>query len=160
MSNKFLFSDGTIKNTWKNNDGYFMFKIKSKNKSVHRHVFELVNGKIPTGLTINHVDGNKLNNKIENLELMTFSQNAKHSWENGLADPCVGERHGRSVLDNMKVLTILTMPKNPKNGVGDGWANKTLSDIFGVSVTRISAIRNGKEWKHISGPIRNNVSNI
>jgi hypothetical protein len=86
---------------------------------------------------------------------MTFSENAKHSWVNNLAKPCKGSSHGRSVLDEIKVLTILTMPKNSKNGVGNGWTNKSISDCFGVSTTRINAIRNGREWKHVHDALRN-----
>jgi len=160
VSNQFIFPCGTVRNVWKNRDGYLSLKVKLKTHTVHRLVYEYHHGKIPDGLTVNHKDGDKYNNTIENLELMTFSENAKHSWANGLARTCKGEKHGRAILDDMKVLTILTMPKNPKNGIGDGWTNKSLSDLFGVSVTRISAIRNGKEWKHINGAIRDNASNI
>lgn len=121
---------------------------------VHRLIYAHVKGVIPEGLTINHIDGNKHNNEITNLELMTFSENAKHSWENSLAKPRKGECHGRSILDDIKALTIITMPKNPKNGIGQGWKNETLAKLYGVSSTRISAIRNEREWKHIHDSIR------
>ena len=34
--------------------------------------------------TINHKDGNRLNNKVENLEWMTLADNIRHGYENGL----------------------------------------------------------------------------
>jgi len=146
---KFSFTDGTEKAVWPDACGYLTCKVNGRNKKVHRLVYEMEVGAIPEGLTINHKDGNKLNNHSSNLEIMTFSENAKHAWRTGLARPCKGEAHGRSVLDEMQVLTIITMPKNPKNGRGNGWKNSELSEHFGVSQTRINAIRNGREWRHV-----------
>jgi len=160
MGSKFTLPNGQVKSVWKNADGYLMCKIGLRNRSIHRLVYEMTQGEIPEGLTINHKDGNKYNNNTENLEIMTHSENAKHSWKNGLGRPCKGEMHGRSVLDDIKVLTIITMPKNPLNGIGDGWTHIALSDIFGVSVTRIGNIRSGREWKHIHNAIRNNSTDI
>jgi hypothetical protein len=154
MLNKFLLPCGTIKNVWKNRNGYLVCKLNGKNKPIHRVVYEHFNGEIKNNLTVNHKDGKKLNNDISNLELMTFSENAKHSWENGLARPCKGQNHGRSILDDIKVLAIITCPRRSKNGKGHGVTNKELSDLFGVSVARINAIKNGREWKHIHDLIK------
>lgn len=152
--NKFIFCDGSEVNYWLDKNGYFICKIKGKNTKVHRRQFLLSRGFLTPGLTINHIDGDKENNSPENLEEMTFSENAKHSWKNGLARPNKGSAHGRAILDEMKVLAILTMPKKKKNGRGDGWGNKQLADIFGVSEARISNIRAGKEWLSVYAAIR------
>jgi len=52
--------------------GYLRIYCKdiSKNKMVHRLVWESVNGKIPDGMQIHHKDGDKLNNNIDNLQLV------------------------------------------------------------------------------------------
>ena len=45
----------------------------------HRLVWRHANGPIPPGLTINHKNGNKADNHIENLELATYSKNTMHA---------------------------------------------------------------------------------
>jgi hypothetical protein len=55
---------------------------------VHRLVAETFLG-IPTGLknpTVNHLDGIKTNNRLENLEWCSLSDNAKHAYKLGLKD--------------------------------------------------------------------------
>lgn len=155
------FRNGNIVTPWLNKDGYEIVSIKSKHKgkSAHASVHSLVArkyiGERPEGYTINHKDGNKRNNHVSNLEIIPHKENVRHAWEMGLCNPARGEAHGRSVLDEMKVLTIISMPKKAKNGRGKGFSNGELSRHYGVSETRISAIRNGKEWKHIHAILDN-----
>lgn len=47
--------------------------------SVHRLIWQYYNGKIPEGMEINHIDGNKRNNEIKNLEICTSKQNKIHA---------------------------------------------------------------------------------
>jgi hypothetical protein len=49
--------------------------------SVHRIVYEAFNGPIPQGLEINHKDGNRLNNRLSNLEAITKSENQYHACD-------------------------------------------------------------------------------
>jgi len=44
----------------------------------HRMVWESINGDIPNGYVVHHIDGDRLNNKIENLQLMTISEHSSH----------------------------------------------------------------------------------
>jgi len=47
-------------------NGYLVTSYKNKTKYIHRIVWELFYGDIPNGMTADHIDGNKINNKIEN----------------------------------------------------------------------------------------------
>jgi hypothetical protein len=70
------------------NSGYVCFSVKDNNKYkgkfLHRALcfeyIKLVDGKN----FVNHIDGNKLNNDISNLEWCTKSENLKHAYKNGL----------------------------------------------------------------------------
>lgn len=46
---------------------------------VHRLVWEMHYGEIPSGMTIDHEDGNGLNNRLENLRLVPMAINAKNA---------------------------------------------------------------------------------
>lgn len=61
-----------------NKDGkhYFTVTISQKKYSVHRIVWVMVNGDIPNGLEIDHINRDKYDNRIENLRLVTRSQNS------------------------------------------------------------------------------------
>src|SRR5271155_5394853 len=71
------------------NGGYHHVLINKKGYRVHRlvaYAFLFTNGDRET-LVVNHLDGNKLNNKASNLEFCTYQQNTVHAYENNLVNP-------------------------------------------------------------------------
>ena len=60
---------------------YKIITFFGKRKMEHRKVYEDNFGKIPEGFDIHHQDGNKLNNNLNNLHLMTKSEHTKLHWE-------------------------------------------------------------------------------
>ena len=53
--------------------------LQCSNGLAHRFVYEAVNNtQIPHKMQVNHIDSNRLNNSIENLQLVTPSENMKH----------------------------------------------------------------------------------
>ena len=64
------------------------FNGQKKNIKVHRLVLRCFNQvENFNELTVNHKDGNRLNNRLDNLEWMTFEENIYHAAENGLLNP-------------------------------------------------------------------------
>ena len=69
-----------------------------KHMSVHRMVWEAFNGSIPVGLTINHLNGTKADNRLSNLEVCSRSENIQHAMRTGLFDPKVKHISGPHIL--------------------------------------------------------------
>jgi hypothetical protein len=112
---------------------------------LHRLVWEAFRGAIPSGLEINHKDGNRNNNRLDNLELVTRSDNMLHCFQslNPSRKRRFGETHHKAKLteeDVSKILSLYgTMPA-PKIG-----------KMFGVSKTAIHYIAKGRNWKQSTG---------
>lgn len=68
--------------------GYYIIKVRINSKwvifYVHDIVLEVSKGKKPEGWVANHKNGNKLDNRPENLEYVTYSSNLTHAYDNGL----------------------------------------------------------------------------
>ena len=59
-------------------DGYLRVTIHHKTYQVHRIVWIILHGEIPEGKLIDHLDGNKENNKPDNLRLVDDSENGRN----------------------------------------------------------------------------------
>jgi hypothetical protein len=74
------------------NNGYFVVNLSGKTKYVHRIVCESFIKIIKSGLTVNHKDGDKSNNNINNLEIVTYSENHIHAFKVLKRNPtCLGK---------------------------------------------------------------------
>jgi len=71
-----------------NEKGYCFFTAtldgRRSNPKIHRLVAEAFIGPRPDGMEINHLDGNKRNNAVTNLEYVTRSENYLHAYAIGL----------------------------------------------------------------------------
>ena len=64
--------------------GYRQIVVNGKLRSVHRLIMEAFHGQ--SDLTVDHIDGNKLNNSLDNLEYVTLSENIKRAYYKGLRE--------------------------------------------------------------------------
>ena len=111
----------------------------AKRFMVHRLVWEAFVGAIPQDRQINHRDGQKSNNHLGNLELVTASGNALHAVALGLWVNNKGERHGMAKLTWQQVEDIRRLYEK-------GMLQKELAEMFKVSRPQISEIVNRKQW--------------
>ena len=59
--------------------GYIRVRFKGKITTLHRAIWELAHGPIPEGYFIHHIDKDKTNNSIENLECVSRKEHGvKH----------------------------------------------------------------------------------
>lgn len=127
---------------------------QQERKTIHRLVAEhfIPN---PSGLPwVNHKDGNKLNNKVTNLEWVTPSENNNHAYEIGLKKGVKGEKHGRSKLNEIDVITIYHLAKSEVIPI------KKIANKFGVTFQTVSDIKLEKRWKHLTNPQAERVQEL
>jgi hypothetical protein len=81
---------GRVLKPGKTRDGYLKVELFNNgtpcSRYVHRLVVEAFIGEIPVGLEVNHISGEKTDNGLENLEVVTHALNTKHAWDTGLRD--------------------------------------------------------------------------
>jgi hypothetical protein len=115
------------------------YKVDSPPLLVHRVVAQHF---IPNPCNkefVNHLDGNKLNNTVENLEWVTREENEKHALETGLKCSA-GSRNSMAKLKEEDVRMIRQMK-------GKGMSLSALSTAFGVHKVTIGRIVNNKIWQ-------------
>lgn len=136
----------------KNNRGYLRVSLQFDGKNKRFGVHQLVaraflphpNGTIGSKrgeFTVNHIDGNKLNNHVENLEYITCSENVHHARRTGLLN-VKGVSNNKAVLNDEKVREI-------REKYGQGATQVALAAEYGVCQTTISRIVLRKGWNHV-----------
>lgn len=144
---------GTVLKTTVSNYGYKRCSIVIDGKSTRRGVHQVVAaaflpappariGSRRGEFNVNHIDGNKLNNRPENLEYITCSDNVHHARRTGLLN-VKGEKNNKAVLSAWQVGEIRQRYANGENQV-------SLASDYGVNQTTISRIILRDTWKHIA----------
>ena len=89
------------------------------------------------GLTVNHKDGNKLNNRFDNLEWVTYSENIKHAYSTGLKS---ANKTNMIILDGVFAHIV--------GRIKNGERQRMIAKEFDVSPAAIC--KRFKEWKGVA----------
>ena len=108
-----------------------------KYKMVHRLVAESFIPNPQRKPQVNHLDGDKTNNQVDNLEWATPKENQMHASKNGLIPR--GERHHLAKLNDDDVIYIRSC----------GGSCREIAERYGVCAQTINNIRLRKAWKHV-----------
>jgi len=150
-------SSGNVKSVYKtrpekilkqmtNKCGYKSISIYDNNRkikiaTVHRLVAIAFLDNPNNKPMVNHIDANKTNNKLENLEWCTSSENIKHAYSMGLMDN-KGSKHPRAKINEKTVIAI-------KADILSGMRNIDISGKYKVHKDTVSNIKRNKQWKHV-----------
>lgn len=130
-------------------DGYEKVQMMSTDGkrhrySVHRLVLENFNPiENMNEFQVNHIDGNKRNNNLSNLEWVTCSENQIHAHKIGLKNQS-GEHNNASKLTEEQVKEIINMLLEHKYTYGQ------IAEKFGVSDETIGSIKRKERWKYLT----------
>jgi len=113
---------------------------------IHRLVALAFIGKPPTALhEINHINGGKTDNHVDNLEWVTRAENIKHAYDNGLAKIRNGTSASNAKLSGEQVQQILALYEQ-------GLKPKDIAKSFPVSARAVSDLLFGRTHQNVTLP--------
>jgi hypothetical protein len=142
----YMICERILKPTVNKKSGYVFVGLRKDNKTynlyVHRLVAETFIPNPNNYPTVNHKDGNKQNNSVENLEWCSYSDNNQHAYDTGLHKR--GSAHYLSKLTEDDVIRIKSM-----YFVDNVSIPEICKQFQNVVRATIYDIINGESWKHI-----------
>jgi len=137
----------TIRKLSQTKDGYLKVRLIGNGKDITTRIHRLVAiAFIPNPLnkdTVNHIDGNKHNNNVENLEWSTRTEQLNHAYSLGLKKIDKGENNIQAKLTNAQVKEIKTLYKKGSRKFG----SVKLALKYNVSHRTILNIVNNKTYQ-------------
>lgn len=114
---------------------------KIKSFSIHRIVANAFIDNPYNKSQVNHIDGIKLNNTVDNLEWTTAQENTQHAWDNGLSRSVKGSDHPFSKLSMYEVIEL----RKIINSVI--YSQRTIANVYNIDQAIISRLKNNKIYK-------------
>lgn len=126
-------------------DNYYLYvnlggKLDQKCFYVHRLVAIAFIPNPENKPQVNHINGDKTDNRVENLEWVTSLENITHAISIGVMDNS-GENHGNSKLSNEDIVKIRDMSGKV--------FQRDIAKVFGISQANVSRIVRGEMWNHV-----------
>ena len=116
--------------------GYKTFGTRKQTFTVHQAVMELYGPPSPgPGFVVDHIDKNKHNNDISNLQWLTIGEN--------VAKACSGEDNANAKLTEQAVLEIRAKYKPRK------YTRQMLAEEYSVQLATIRNVLEGRTWRHL-----------
>ena len=140
------FCKGTVLRLMETSKGYRWVGLGRRNtvsiSCVHTLVALAFIGPRPAGHHVHHVDGDRADNRIENLSYVDARKHvSEHMRGNSKAK---GSKHGQAKLDETKVAEIKRLLATGQYETGK------IAEMYGVSRGAIGGIKRGLNWKHIT----------
>lgn len=135
-----VYTDGTIIGVYGRKigtvtpNGYIRVSIQGEKINTHQLIMKLFVGEA-NGFDINHKNGLKTDNRLENLEYVTRKENIQHAWTNGLC-----KRRYNSEMHTTKISDDIY--KKIKNSKG---SEREVAKIYNVSRGTVNRIRKNKQ---------------
>lgn len=146
--------------------GYYQITLSLKKKSktfrIHRLIAKSFIPNIMNKREINHIDGNKLNNHVSNLEWCTRSENISHAFKTGLSKISTAQKE--SIANNMRKRIGDKNPKSKKvidlaTGIIYGSA-VDAAKIFNIKPSTLISRLNGTNSNNTTLRYYNPLDNI
>lgn len=141
------FKPGVIRAIGVKREGYHFVNLCSRSRAKPHYIHRLVAaafidnpGNLPQ---VNHLDGDKANNQIENLEWCTGSDNCRHAIDSALYQPARGESSGAAKLTESDVREIRRLAES-------GVMHKDIAVLFCVERQAVTKIASRQRWAHIA----------
>lgn len=117
-------------------DNYILATLHGKQIPVHRLVAEAFIPNYEKKPEVNHIDGNKMNNAVDNLEWVTRAENQKHAVDNGLQPKPAKTYQGKFTAEQREEIKRLW-----DSGM---FSRRQLAIKYGVSHTCVNDVINDK----------------
>lgn len=135
-----IYLNNILLNQHKMKKGYLVVSIGGKMVSSHRLVAKYHLSSWDPDLQVNHINGDKTDNRVENLEMVTNQQNRDHAIANGLVNNR-GSKNGMSKLTESDVREIKKLLNTE--------TQTEIAKMFGVDCSTVSNIKTGTLWRYI-----------
>ena len=118
-------------------------KGKGKQYLIHRLISEYFIPNPSNKPCINHINGDGLDNRLDNLEWVTHKENINHAWDNNMCFKKYGFENPACKISDLSVLTIREWkklcPKTP---------NRIIGSYFGISRQHCDDLIKGRKRHH------------